>query len=153
MKVRLIVVGRNERGFVADGVEHYMKRLQRSAELELVVLPAAGAGEPSYQQRAESERILAALRPGERVVVLDERGKAISSPAFAAQLGAWRDQGVRNTAFVIGGAYGMTDPVRDRADLVLSLSEMVFPHQLVRVLFVEQLYRAFSILQGTGYHH
>jgi len=153
MKVRLIVVGRTERGFVAEGVEHYVKRLERTIDLELVVLPDAGRGEVTYQQRTESERILAALRPGERVVVLDERGSTLSSPAFAAQLGAWRDQGVRQVAFVIGGAYGMTDAVRERADLVLSLSAMVFPHQLVRILFVEQLYRAFSILKGTGYHH
>jgi len=153
MKVRLIVVGRSERGFVADGVEHYVKRLQRVMELGVVVLPEAGKGEVHYQQRTESERILAALRPGERLVVLDERGRTFTSPEFAAHLGAWRDQGVRQVAFVIGGAYGMTDAVRERADLVLSLSAMVFPHQLVRVLFVEQLYRAFSILQGTGYHH
>lgn len=153
MKVRVIVVGRNERGFVADGVEHYVKRLQRSIDLEVVVLPDAGKGDVGYQQRAESERILAALRPGERLVVLDERGRSATSPGFAALLGAWRDQGVRQVAFVIGGAYGMTDAVREKADLVLSLSSMVFPHQLVRVLFVEQLYRAFSILQGTGYHH
>jgi len=153
MKVRLIVVGRTERGFVAEGVEHYVKRLERTIDMELVVLPDAGRGEVTYQQRTESERILAALRPGERVVVLDERGSTLSSPAFAAQLGAWRDQGVRQVAFVIGGAYGMTDAVRERADLVLSLSAMVFPHQLVRILFVEQLYRAFSILKGTGYHH
>lgn len=147
------MVGRTERGFVAEGVEHYVKRLERTIDLELVVLPDAGRGETAYQQRTESERILAALRPGERVVVLDERGSTFTSPAFAAQLGAWRDQGVRQVAFVIGGAYGMTDAVRGRADLVLSLSAMVFPHQLVRVLFVEQLYRAFSILKGTGYHH
>lgn len=153
MKVRLIVVGRSERGFVADGVEHYVKRLQRVMELDVVVLPEAGKGEVHYQQRTESDRILAALRPGERLVVLDERGRTFTSPEFAAHLGAWRDHGVRQVAFVVGGAYGMTDAVRERADLVLSLSAMVFPHQLVRVLFVEQLYRAFSILQGTGYHH
>jgi 23S rRNA (pseudouridine1915-N3)-methyltransferase len=80
-------------------------------------------------------------------------GKALTSPAFAQQLGTWRDQGVRQVAFVIGGAYGMTDAVRDRADLVLALSAMIFPHQLVRVLFAEQLYRAATILQGSPYHH
>ena len=121
--------------------------------VELVVLPEAGKGQASYQQRVESERILAALKPGERVVVLDERGKALTSPAFAQQLGTWRDQGVRQVAFVIGGAYGMTDAVRDRADLVLALSAMIFPHQLVRVLFAEQLYRAATILHGSPYHH
>jgi len=153
MKVRLVLVGRSERGMVSDGVEHYLSRLSRSYAVEQVVLPEAGKGEAAYQQRVESERIMAALKPGERVVVLDERGKALTSPQFAQRLGSWRDQGVRQVAFVIGGAYGMTDAVRERADLVLALSAMTFPHQLVRVLFVEQLYRASTILQGSPYHH
>jgi 23S rRNA (pseudouridine1915-N3)-methyltransferase len=87
------------------------------------------------------------------VVVLDERGTTLTSTGLAERLGKWRDQGVRQVAFVVGGAYGLTDAVRQRADLVLSLSAMTFPHQLVRVLFAEQLYRAFSILRGTPYHH
>jgi len=153
MKVRLLLVGRSERGLVAEGVEHYLGRLVRELPVEQVVLAVAGKGEPAYQQRVESERILAALKPGEKVVVLDERGKMLTSPQFAERLGTWRDQGVRQAAFVIGGAYGMTAAVRDRADLVLALSAMTFPHQLVRVLFAEQLYRAASILQGGAYHH
>lgn len=153
MRLRLILVGRTERGHVADGLEYYLSRIRRIGQLELAVVPDAGRGDPPWQQRTESERVLAALRPGGKVVVLDERGKPLSSPAFAQQLGTWRDQGVRDTAFLIGGAYGFTDEVRQRADLVLSLSQMVFPHQLVRVLFAEQLYRALSILKGSGYHH
>lgn len=153
MRIRLILVGRSERGHVADGLKHYLDRVRRMEALEEVLIPDAGKGEPAWQQRTESERILAALRPGERVVVLDERGGLLTSPQFAQRIGIWRDQGVRDIAFVIGGAYGMTDALRQRADLVLSLSPMVFPHQLVRVLFAEQLYRALSILKGTGYHH
>lgn len=153
MRARLILVGRTERGHVMDGFQHYLDRVRRMEKVEEVVLPDAGRGEVAWQQRTESERILAAIRPGEKVVVLDERGRQLTSPAFAQHLGTWRDQGVRDIAFVIGGAYGMTDQVRERADLVLSLSPMVFPHQLVRVLFAEQLYRALSILKGTGYHH
>jgi 23S rRNA (pseudouridine1915-N3)-methyltransferase len=153
MRIRLILVGKSERGFVADGLRHYADRIQRMEPLEEVVLPDAGRGEPAWQQRLEGERILAALKPGGKVVVLDERGQAFTSPAFAQRIGTWRDQGVRELAFVVGGAYGVTDEVRQRADLVLSLSQMVFPHQLVRVLFAEQLYRALSILKGTGYHH
>ena len=153
MKLRLILVGRSERGHVADGLSHYVDRIKRMEGLEMVVLTDAGRGESAWQQRTESDRILAALRPGEKVVVLDERGTLLTSPAFAQRIGTWRDHGVRDIAFVIGGAYGMTEEVRERADLVLSLSPMVFPHQLVRVLFAEQLYRALSILKGTGYHH
>lgn len=153
MEVRLLLVGRSERGLVADGVKHYLDRLTRNLPVEQVVLAEAGRGDPAYQQRTESERILAALKPGEKVVVLDERGAQLTSPQFAERLGKWRDQGVRQVAFVIGGAYGMTDAVRERADLVLALSAMTFPHQLVRVLFAEQLYRAVAILQGSPYHH
>ncbi len=153
MNVRLLLVGRSERGLVTDGVELYLARLARTFNVDQVVLPEAGKGDPAYQQRVESERILMALKPGERVVVLDERGKHFTSPQFAERLGSWRDQGVRQVAFVIGGAYGMTDEVRGRADLLLALSAMTFPHQLVRVLFAEQLYRAAAILQGSPYHH
>ena len=153
MNFRLLLVGRSERGLVTDGVDHYLGRLTRTFLVEQVVLPEAGKGEPAYQQRVESERIMAALKPGERVVVLDERGTHLTSPQFAGRIGTWRDQGVRKVVFVIGGAYGMTDEVRQRADLVLALSAMTFPHQLVRVLFAEQLYRAATILQGSPYHH
>lgn len=153
MKGRLLLVGRSERGFVADGVAHYVQRSERGLKVDTIVLAEAGKGAAAYQRKVESERILAALKPGEKVVVLDERGKTMTSPQFAAQLGSWRDQGVRDVVFVIGGAYGMDENVRERADLVLSLSAMTFPHQLVRVLFAEQLYRAMAILQGSPYHH
>jgi 23S rRNA (pseudouridine1915-N3)-methyltransferase len=147
------MVGRTEKGFVADGLDHYLGRLSRKEQVEQVVLPEAGKGDAAYQQRQEGERILAALRPGEKLVILDELGRQFGSVAFATQLQAWKDQGVRQVAFVIGGAYGLSDEVRKRADLVLSLSAMTFPHQLVRVLFAEQLYRAYAIMQGSPYHH
>lgn len=153
MKVRLLLVGRTERGHVGQGLEHYLERVRRSATVEVVVLPEAGTGGAAQQARLEEPRILGALQPGERVVLLDERGRTLTSPQFAGQLGAWRDQGVRQVVFIIGGAYGVTDAVRERADLMLSLSAMTFPHQLVRLLFAEQLYRAFSILGGRPYHH
>ncbi|MCB9170923.1 MAG: 23S rRNA (pseudouridine(1915)-N(3))-methyltransferase RlmH [Flavobacteriales bacterium] len=153
MKVRLILVGRTARGFVSDGVAHYLDRVRRERPVEEVVVPEAGKGDPAHQARTEGQRILAALGPGERVVALDERGVALPSQEFAAQIGRWRDQGVRQVAFIVGGAFGLSDDVRSRADLVLSLSSMTFPHQLVRLLFAEQLYRAFTILRGSPYHH
>jgi 23S rRNA (pseudouridine1915-N3)-methyltransferase len=153
MKIRLIMVGRTDKGHVSEGVAQYLDRVRRVWPLEEVVLPEAGRGEAAHQQRVEGERILASRKPGERMVVLDENGGLLDSRAFAARLGAWRDQGVRQVAFVIGGAYGHSEAVRSAADLVLSLSPMTFPHQLVRVLFAEQLYRATAILQGSPYHH
>jgi 23S rRNA (pseudouridine1915-N3)-methyltransferase len=153
ISLRFLWVGRTERGHVSEGVAHYLERVRRLARVEETVIPEAGRGGADWQQATESARILAALRPGERVVVLDERGRQLASPAFAARLGSWADQGVRQLVFVTGGAYGLNEAVRQRADLVLALSPMVFPHQLVRLILAEQVYRALSILKGTGYHH
>jgi 23S rRNA (pseudouridine1915-N3)-methyltransferase len=153
MRIRILLIGRTERGPVADGLDDYLNRCARMAQVELVVLAEERAGQPEHRQRAEGERILAALKPGERLVALDERGELLTSPGFAARLGAWRDTGTRQAGFAIGGAYGLSEAVRARADLVLSLSPMTFPHQLVRVLFAEQLYRALTILHRLPYHH
>lgn len=153
MQIRLVMVGRTERGFVADGLEHYARRIGHSVRFSMVHLPEAGKGDAGFKSRWEGERILAELQPGEVVVALDERGKLLTSPAFAGQLAKWRDAGRQRMLFIIGGAYGLTDEVRARADLVLAVSPMTFPHQLVRVLFTEQLYRALAILKGSPYHH
>lgn len=153
MKIRLLMVGKTDRGAVGELCSQYMERVARMVPLEQVVVPEAGKGAPAYQQQVECERLLAAIKPGERVVVLDERGTRPTSEEFAAQLGKWRDQSVKQLVFVVGGAYGLTDAVRQRADLVLALSAMTFPHQLVRVVFAEQLYRAYTILNRTPYHH
>lgn len=153
MRIRLLFVGKTERGPVADLLSDYVIRVQRRAEVDVVIIPEASRADPARQQQLESRRCLEALLPGERVVVLDERGKTLVSTAFATRLGNWRDQGVRQIAFVIGGAYGHTDELRQRADLVLALSAMTFPHQLVRVVLAEQIYRAFSILDRSPYHH
>lgn len=153
MKLRLIMVGRTDAGFVAAGLAHYTGRIAKGATFEELVVAESRRKEAAARTAEEGAAILAALRKDERLVLLDERGALLTSPDFAKQLGKWRDQGGRSTAFVIGGAYGVSDAVRQRADFTLALSPMVFPHQLVRVLFAEQLYRALSILQGGKYHH
>lgn len=153
MRIRLLFVGRTVRGPVADLLADYVDRTQRMAAVEIVIIPEAAGADPARQQQVESKRCLDALLPGERVVVLDERGAAMASTAFAVRLGTWRDQGVRQVAFVVGGAYGHTEELRQRADLILALSAMTLPHQLVRVVLAEQVYRAFSILNRSPYHH
>lgn len=147
------MVGRTGRGPAKELMEEYLGRLGRMATAELVVVPEAGTGDAAHQQRVEHQRLVEAIKPGERVIVLDERGQELSSPEFAQRLGAWRDQGVRQVAFVIGGAYGHTEDMRAKADLVLALSRMTFPHQFVRAILAEQLYRAFAILNRLPYHH
>lgn len=153
MRIRLLFVGRTERGFVSEGTAEYLGRIARMAEVETVFIAEERGADPDRQRLEEGRRILAALKPGERLVLLDERGELLSSPAFAQRLGTWRDASVRQVAFAVGGAHGHADEVRSRADLILALSPMTFPHQLVRVLFAEQLYRALMILNKRPYHH
>lgn len=149
----MVMVGKTERGFVADGLSHYLERIRHWSKVEEVLVAKSERATPPEQRAEEERNLLKAIPSDARLVVLDETGKTIDSRSFAKKLGDWRDQGARETCFVIGGAYGLTDVLRERADLVLSLSPMTFPHQLVRVLFAEQLYRAWSILNRTGYHH
>lgn len=153
VRIRLILVGRTDRGYVDEGLSDYLGRIGRMATVDTIIVPEERSGGAAHRQRAEGERLLAALKPEERVVALDERGKPLGSTEFAARLTAWRDQGGRHVAFVVGGSYGLSDEVRKRADLVLSLSAMTFPHQLVRVILAEQLYRALMIMNGKPYHH
>ena len=114
---------------------------------ETEVEPKKGGG-----MAAEAVLLRAAIPRGATVVVLDERGRVEGSPAFAARLARWRDGGVRDLAFVIGGADGLDPALRDGADHALSFGAMVWPHMLVRVMLAEQIYRAASILAGTPYH-
>lgn len=147
------MVGKSERGPARELMEEYMKRLERLASIESVIVPEASHGDASVQRKVENERLIAALRPGERVIALDERGKEFTSPQFAGHLSAWRDQGVKHAAFLVGGAYGLNDDVRDRAELVMALSQMTFTHQFVRAVLAEQLYRAYAIMNRLPYHH
>lgn len=100
----------------------------------------------------EGEALLAAIPGGARIVALDERGRSESSEALANRLGRWRDDGVRTAGFIIGGADGLDESVRKKADLVLSFGALTWPHMLVRAMLAEQLYRAQSILAGHPYH-
>ncbi|HLU91644.1 MAG TPA: 23S rRNA (pseudouridine(1915)-N(3))-methyltransferase RlmH [Pedomonas sp.] len=129
-------------------------RIGRSPEAELVARYAARLG-PALKITELSEQKAQRLPPpegGARTVVLDERGKMLSSEAFAAKLGAWREDGVREVRFLIGGADGHAEQVRQSADLLLSFSPMTWPHMLVRSMLAEQLYRATSILANHPYH-
>ncbi len=150
MRLFLAVVGRERPGSVETLFRDYVRRLPWRLELvevrERRTLPAAA------RRRAEGELLLGALPSGATVVVLDEKGEALSSEAFARRIGVWRDSGVKCLAFLVGGAEGHADKVIERADFVLSLGPMTWPHRLMRVLLAEQLYRAASILSGHPYH-
>ncbi len=150
MRITLAAVGRAKAGPALDLYEFYAGRLGWPIELKEIEERKKLA--PARLKAREGELLLAAVPAGARLVALDEKGKALSSAGFAQQLGAWRDEGVRDVAFVIGGADGLAPPVLAAADLVLSFGALTWPHLLVRGLLAEQLYRAQSILAGHPYH-
>ena len=149
--ISIIAIGKRHEAWIANGVERYSKRLQGAWKIDWVLLPHSSF-EGLQARQDESQRILARLTPSDVVVVLDEKGKQFDSPALARQLEALQATG-RRIVCVVGGAYGVTDELIARADVVWSLSSLVFPHQLVRLIMAEQLYRAQSIASGHPYHH
>ncbi|MBL9054206.1 MAG: 23S rRNA (pseudouridine(1915)-N(3))-methyltransferase RlmH [Tabrizicola sp.] len=154
MRLHLCAVGRLRSGPERDLVDDYLQRLDRTGR-------PLGLG-PSVEHEVEDKKnlgmaaeavLLARVIPeGAALCFLDERGKTLSSPEFAATLAAWRDAGRQDAAFVIGGADGIDPTLRAKADVSISFGRMVWPHMLVRVMLAEQLYRAATILAGSPYH-
>lgn len=153
MRVHVIAVGRLRGGPEKALVDDYMARFDATGRA--VALGPAQVVEIDERRHrgiaAEGAALLAASPPGPSVA-LDERGRMMTSPAFAALLAEWRDGGARDVALLIGGADGHAPAVRERSEAVLSLGPMVWPHRLVRVMLAEQLYRAACIIAGTPYH-
>ena len=153
MKLALCAVGRLRSGPERDLVDDYLTRFERTGKplgvpsVQLIEVEERKGG----GMEAEADLLARAIPAGAVVAVLDERGRTLSSPEFADQLGRWRDGG-RDVALLIGGADGLAPRLRDRADLALSFGRMVWPHMLVRVMLAEQLYRAATILAGSPYH-
>ena len=138
-RIRILAVGKVRKGWVLEGIATYLKRLPG---LQVVELRDAGKAK-------EADAVLAALQPGEQLVVLAEEGQTFASPAFAERL---EGSGSERLVFVIGGAEGIDPALKARASWKLSLSPMTFPHELARLLLLEQLYRALTIQQGGPYH-
>jgi len=151
MSIRVLAVGKKHENWVADGIARYEQRLRKPFD-ETWQLLQHSAREGEAARAEESERLLAKIEREAFVVLLDERGRNIDSPTLAATLQGAFDGG-RQVVVVIGGAYGVDDRVRQRADFVWSLSQLVFPHQLVRLILAEQVYRAQEIAGGRPYHH
>lgn len=149
--IKVIAIGKRHEAWLDDGLKRYSRRLGGLWSVEWALLPhSARKGQEARQE--ESERILSRLRDDEYVVLLDEHGKLLDSPALSHTLTEVMGSG-RAITIVIGGAYGVDNTVVQRANLVWSLSPLVFPHQLVRLILVEQLYRAQAIYMGHPYHH
>lgn len=150
MRLLVLAVGRSRDPLIAELVARYRSRGRWPVEL-IEVVPK-GRVEPARRRDAEAEALLEAVPPGAVVVALDEHGELLDSPAFAARLAAWRDAGERTVAFLIGGPDGHGAAVLRAARLTLAFGRMTWPHELIRVMLVEQLYRAGTILAGHPYH-
>lgn len=151
MPIRILAVGKKHESWVSEGIERYEKRLKKPFLREWVFLPHS-ARDGIAARQDESERLLSRLSDNEYVILLDERGKMIDSPALSRLLLTPLESSISIT-IIIGGAYGVDDTIHERANVVWSLSPLVFPHQLVRLILVEQLYRAQEIAAGNPYHH
>jgi 23S rRNA (pseudouridine1915-N3)-methyltransferase len=151
MPIHLIAVGKKHESWVAEGIERYQKRLKAPFLVEWVLLPHSSL-EGLRARQEESGRLLSQLNAYDFVVLLDERGHGYDSVHVADILKEQLDQS-KKIALIIGGAYGVTDELREYVDMVWSLSPLVFPHQLVRLILVEQIYRAQQIAIGGSYHH
>lgn len=152
LRITIAAVGRARRGPERALFDDYAARLSWPVSLKEIDARVPGSTPAAVRIADEGARLIAAVPPGALVVALDERGQDLSSEAFAEKIRAWRDGGRRDLAFVIGGAGGLADAVRERAILVLALGRPTWPHLLVRAMVAEQLYRAQQILAGHPYH-
>ena len=150
MQIRIIAVGKVREGYIREGIAEYLKRMQPYAKMEIVEIDDAPDGDPKAIVK-EGERILGRIDNEDTVVCLDRQGKELTSEDLAEQVKAWEMQG-RRICFVIGGSNGLSPEVLKRAQLALSFSKLTFPHQLFRLMLVEQVYRAFKIARGEKYH-
>ena len=156
MKVKLIVIGKTKSKFLLDGENEYQKRLKHYCKFsELIISDVKNAGKLSKRELKEKEGnlILESLKNSDYIILLDDKGITLSSIEFSEFLNKKMISSTNELVFIIGGAFGFSESVYKRANTKLSLSKMTFSHQMVRLIFKEQLYRAFTILKGEKYHH
>ena len=156
MKITLAVIGKTEVGFIRQGIEEYVKRLQHYVTFNIQYIgDVKGTRNMSEAQQkvAEGKQLMQAIEGSDHVVLLDEHGTERTSVDYSQWLQRRMASGSKRLVFVVGGPYGFSQEVYDRANEKISLSKMTFPHELVRLVFVEQLYRAFTILRHEPYHH
>lgn len=156
MKILLLVIGKTDEDYLITGIKKYVGRLGHYVSFEMKEIPDIRNRKTlseDQQKKAESFLLLQQLQPGDHVVLLDENGTFYTSVAFAENLEKLMASGAKRIVFVIGGPYGFAQEVYDKANAKMALSAMTFSHQMVRLIFVEQLYRAFTILKGEPYHH
>ena len=151
MKINIVAVGKIKEKYLADAIAEYAKRMSKYTDFKVIEIPDAPQGKtPEEQKKIESDALLSKAKGF--IIVLDPRGKELTSEDFAHLIEAKCTEGQSEFSFLIGGSHGHTDELRAKADFVLSFGKPTFPHQLFRVMTCEQIYRAMTIINGTPYH-
>ena len=156
MKICLLVIGKTDAAYIRAGIEEYEKRMGKYVNYEMKVLSDVKNSKhmsEEVQKEKEGELLLEQLQTGDFVVLLDEKGKQLNSVEFSAYVAQKMQLGIKRMVFIIGGPYGFAGKVYERGNDKISLSKMTFSHQMVRMIFIEQLYRAMTIWKGEPYHH
>ena len=156
MKITLIAVGKTEDKYLIEGIDKYLNRLKHYINFNVLIIPDIKNTKnltEAQQKSKEAELIAKQINPTDVIILLDEKGKKHSSVSFANYLNKQMIGSVQHLIFIIGGPYGFDETLYKRANTSISLSDMTFSHQIMRLFFVEQLYRAFSILKNEPYHH
>lgn len=156
MKITLLAIGKTNAKYLQEGIEQYIKRLSHYIPFEFKILPDVKTTKGLTQEKQkemEGQMFLNCIQSGDVVVLLDEKGKEMTSREFSVYLDKKMVTVAKNLIFVIGGPYGFSQEIYNRANEKLSLSKMTFSHEMIRMFFIEQIYRAMTILKGEPYHH
>ncbi|SDB24600.1 23S rRNA (pseudouridine1915-N3)-methyltransferase [Flavobacteriaceae bacterium MAR_2010_188] len=156
MEITLVTIGKTDNAKLVSLISDYQKRLSHYIKFNIEEIPDIKNSKTlseEQQKKIEGEKILNQLKPTDRVVLLDEKGKHFKSKTFAQYLQKQLNSGVKRLVFIVGGPYGFSDEIYAKAEAKIALSSMTFSHQMVRLFFVEQLYRGFTILKNEPYHH
>jgi len=156
MKIQFWSVGKSHEPYVKDGIEMFTKRISNYFSIEWVIIAPpknAGSMDEKELKKKEGEQIISQLKKDDHLILLDETGKIIGSEDLANLIQARANESIKNIIFLIGGAYGVSEEVMKRSNYKWSLSKLVFPHQLVRLILAEQVYRACTIIRNEKYHH
>jgi 23S rRNA (pseudouridine1915-N3)-methyltransferase len=156
MHIEIWSIGKENESFIDEGIRYYFKKTQPWNSIELVILQTpkkAATTDVARTKLQEEEMLLKRLQPHHYIILLDERGKMHNSVQWSQQMQQCMNMGVKTLVILIGGAFGVTDTIRSQAKQCWSLSGLVFPHQLVRLIVAEQVYRSLSILNNSPYHH
>tara|TARA_Y100001968_G_C19352974_1_gene715673 strand:- start:368 stop:841 length:474 start_codon:yes stop_codon:yes gene_type:complete len=156
MKIVLLTIGKTKKSFLSEGIKKYLLKIKHYTNLESIEIDNVKFSKNISESELinkEAELLISKLAPSDYVILLDEKGRQYSSLEFSKKLNNWMIGSKKRLVFIIGGAYGVSKTVSSRVDEILSFSSMTFSHQMIRLFFLEQLYRAYTILNNNPYHH